>query len=210
MITDVVETPVGYKQADHLFSDFQEPRWQLFLWANLLALLPLSVGVVILWFPYQWYVFIGLPLAVGAVVWGTAVTILIALIIIVASILIHELLHALALKLLGYQPIIGMDRGFPVAGIVRGEFLSRNHYLIVTVTPLLSMTLIGGTLLLFLPHAIGKLLLIALLLNFPASFGDLIVAQRVRRYPSQALFANDDNHIYAYLPICDTHSSHTA
>ncbi len=201
-MNDAPLAPIGYKQIDHLFSDWQRPRWQLFVWANLLALIPLAVGIGLLWLPYQYYVFIGLPWSIGgSFEWGTAVTLFIALLIIIASMLIHELLHALALKLLGHRPILGVQRGFLLAGIRPGDFLPRTHYFLITVVPLVFMSLGGGVLLLLLPHTLGKLLLIALLLNFPASLGDLLVAQRVRGYPSETLFASKNTFIYAYLPV---------
>jgi hypothetical protein len=195
--------PPGYIYQQGLFEDVQEswadiPAWGLLLRANFLALTPLSVGVIVLWIPYQFYLFLGTPLALlPDPDWPPFITIFMGLLMIIGSMILHELLHGLALRVTGYRPRFGFQGGMLLAGIRAGDYLTRNHYLIMSVTPLILMTLFGSISLIFLPRLPGQIMLVALLLNFAASIGDLLVANRVRRWPASSLFAsNGDIHVF--------------
>lgn len=51
------QSPPGYIHLRPLFSDWDSldryPQWMVLIWANLMALLPLSGGLLLLWLPYQ-------------------------------------------------------------------------------------------------------------------------------------------------------------
>jgi hypothetical protein len=192
--------PAGYTYHTRLFADLTAPTWRLWLWANLVALLPLSVAVLLHWLPYQFYLAAGTPLALFPnPAWSSTQTLLLTLLAILTSILLHELLHGLALILLGYRPRFLIESGFPAAGITPGRFITRRHYLFMALLPLVAISSAGGLLLPFLPAALGRPLVYALLLNAAASIGDLLVAQRVRRWPAEALFAEQGG-IRVFLP----------
>lgn len=179
--------------------------WYMLVWANFLALLPLGVGIFILWLPYQIYLFLGTPWSLFPdPSWTISVKLLVGASVIIASIFIHEWLHGLALQLMGYRPRYFIRNFVPHAGIQPEELLSRNHFLIMTLTPLVVLTLLGSIALLLLPPTLGQLLLITLLLNFAASVGDLFVAYHVRRWPPEALFADGGK---IFLPIRPIDSS---
>ena len=89
--------------------------------------------------------------------------------------------------------------GVLFAGLRPGDFLPRIHYLVMTLTPLVAMSIGGCAVLLVLPPAYGRLLLIALLLNTAASLGDLFVAVGVYRSPKTAVFT-DNNGIQVFVP----------
>lgn len=199
--------PAGYRYAANLFGDWDDElesgtnRVRLLLNYNLLALIPLAVGVLLLWLPYQFYVLLGNPLspfpdwsparAVGLVVGG---------LIILASMFIHELLHGVALRVMGYPPLFAYYRGYLAASVPPDVFLTRHAYLVMSLTPLLTMTLGGAGLLLVLPRVLGQPVLLAVLLNMAASIGDIAVAARVRRWPEGTLFA-DHERIRVYVPL---------
>ncbi len=194
--------PPHYGRSQNIFNDIDDSnRTKLFFRLNFIALFPLFIGLLLLWAPYQFYRLLGLKWVIWEEPdWGTAVHILLYILIIFGSIVVHELIHALIIKQTGHKPVLAIHRGFLTAGIPTGDYLQRNHYLLITITPLISMTIFGGLLLLILPVTFGQPLLIALLFNFPASLGDLLVAQRVRRYPSNTIFASNGIEIYAYEP----------
>lgn len=201
---DTPHPPPGFDYLGRLFADDARVRrqspWLLFVWANLMALLPLGVLVLLLWLPYQLYLLAGAPLVLFAEpAWPTAVSIAVGAAMILASILIHELLHGAALLLLGCRPVISVQRGYMTASVRRGQFLARRGYLLMSLTPIVLMSLAGGGLLLLLPPAAGELLMIALLLNAAASIGDLFVAFQVFKTPPRALFT-DARGIHVYLP----------
>jgi hypothetical protein len=192
--------PAGYVYHTRLFADLTAPTWRLWLWANLIALIPLSAAVLLLWLPYQFYLAAGTPLALFPnPAWSATRSLLITIGAMIASIPIHESLHGLALLFLGYRPRFLIESGFPVAGIAPGRFITRRHYLFMSLLPLTIMSLVGAILLPFLPAALGRPLIYVLLLNAAASIGDLLVAQRVRRWPAEALF-NAEEGIRVFLP----------
>lgn len=194
----ILTIPDGYIAHGDLFGDFDGiPEWRWLLYANLLALIPLGIAALLLWLPYQFYAVLGAPLALPETGWSSLVTAIVGVGIILASIFLHEGLHGLALWLLGYHPRLTYKRGFLLATV--SGFITRRNYLIMILTPIITMSVGGALLLLWLPISIGQWLLIALLLNAAASVGDLAVARRVRRLPEAALFA-DSNGIKVFIP----------
>jgi hypothetical protein len=195
--------PPGHIHLRPLFADLSErrryPEWLLLIWANLLALLPLSGGVMLLWLPYQIYNYSGSHFALFPT-WTltTGWKIVIGGLVILGSMLLHEWLHGVALRLCGYRPLYAFTKLFLFASIQKGSFLKRRQYLFMTLTPVVVMTVVGGGILLILPPALSQLLLIALLLNTAASIGDFMVAWRVYKAPSDALFI----HIAIKFGVC--------
>lgn len=202
--TDSPTPPQGYVHYKGLFDDWQatpaKPEWLMLLWANLAALLPLAVGILLLWLPYQIYCLWGAPLSLLPILQlSTAWLVVVGLIINVFSMLVHEWLHGRVLLWCGYRPLYNFHKFWLLATVEPGCFLSRQHYLLVSLTPLVVMSTAGSIMLLFLPPVIGHLLLIALLLNCAASVGDLMVASRVYRAPDRALFS-DVRGIQVFVP----------
>jgi hypothetical protein len=194
--------PHGYTCQGDLFADLSETyrsEWHLIAAANLLALVPLGIAVIVLWLPYQFYAALGAPLALlDNPAWPQWGFWLFGFVLIGGSLLLHEGLHGAALLLQGHRPKFGYESGYPYAAIQPGEFLTRRQYLAMALTPLSTMTVAGGLALLWLPASIGQIMLIALLLNAAASIGDLAVADRARRWPASALFAADDEGIKVF------------
>lgn len=192
------DIPVGYVGHGDLFGDFDGiPEWRWLLYANLLALIPLGVAVLLLWLPYQFYIAFGAPLALAEPGWSSFLTVIVGIMIVVASVMLHEGLHGLALRLLGYRPKLIYARGFLLATV--SGFITRRDYLIMILTPITVISLGGVVLLLWLPVSLGQWLLVALLLNAAASIGDLAVASRVRRFSASTLFADRDG-IKVFVP----------
>ena len=191
--------PSNYTTPQRLFPDADQPVFGLVLRLNFLALLPLLVGICLLWVPYQLYIVTGLNwVRFSEPTWGTMVTISIYLLVFIGSMALHELIHALFIRICGYQPVLNIHWGFLTAGVSLGQFIKRNHYLLIAVAPLMIMTIFGGLTLLVLPVALAQPILIALLFNFPASIGDLLIAQRLLRHPADTLYASNKNEIYIY------------
>jgi hypothetical protein len=199
---NIIVPPAGYVHHGDLFADLSDresSRLRWLMWANLAALIPLAVAVCVLWLPYQLYLALGAPFSLPVPALPTPVYWILGALIIAGSIALHELLHAAALRLLGYRPRLNYTAGYLYATIRPGEYLTRRAYLIMVLTPITTMTALGALALIFAPVAIGNAVLIALLLNAAASIGDLAVAQRVRRLPKSALFS-DQQGIQIFLP----------
>ena len=210
MTSTTPKPPPDYVHLQPLFADWTErqryPEWLLLIWANFMALLPLSGGVLLLWLPYQFYSYSGSRYAIlPALALPTSWKIVMGGLIILGSMLLHEWLHGLALRLCGHRPRYAFAKLFLFASIQEGSYLSRPHYLFMTLTPVVVMTAVGGTVLFILPPALGQLLLIALLLNTAASTGDFMVAWRVYKAPPDALFS-DDQGIQLFVPASQSHA----
>jgi len=191
--------PPGYHLAGDLFEDFEAlPVWRWLLSANLWALVPMIGAVLCLWLPYRFYIALGAPYAaLPQIAWGDAARAALTISLMLATIPIHEGLHALTLRLLGYPARLLWGRGYFYATTT--GILTRRHYVRMALTPILVMTTAGGLLLPLVPVAVGEALVLALLLNSAASIGDLFVVTRLLRQPPAALFA-DDGGIKIYLP----------
>ena len=190
--------PPHYVIHGDLFGDFDGiPEWRWLFYANLMALLPLGVAAFLLWLPYQFYIVLGAPLALPEPGWSSLLTSFVGIGMVVASVFLHEVLHGLALRLLGYRPRLIYARGFLLATV--SGFITRRDYLIMILTPITTISIVGAVLLLWLPVSLGQWLLVALLLNAAASIGDLAVASRVRRFSAATLFADMDG-IKVFVP----------
>ena len=115
--------PAGFQFAGFLFADIREAAWTRYalLIGNLLALIPLGAGILLLWLPYQLYLVRGAPLAwQTAVSWDWPLSVGVGLAMLLLSMPLHELLHGLALRLLGHEVAYGVEKGFLFAGIPPG------------------------------------------------------------------------------------------
>lgn len=203
--TYIPQAPQGYSYHTPLIDDWESkynyPFWVLILLANFLALAPLAFGILFLWFPYQFYKMLSAAYAVyPELTLSLPILIELGILIIGGSMFLHEWLHGIALAILGYKPRYAFHKYYLLANIEVGSFLTRPHYLIMSLTPIVVMTVVGALLLPFFPPAIGNIVLVAMLLNLAASIGDLMVAMQVYKAPKDALFA-DDHGIQVFLPI---------
>lgn len=200
--------PKGYTYHTHLFEDLAEINWRLWLRANLVALVPMGAASLLIWLPYEFYIVQGTPLAVlPNETWPPILSLVATVAMVYLSIVLHELLHGLALKAMGFEPRFLFEGGYPAASIAPGSFIGRGHYLFMSLLPLVAMTAGGWFVLPFLPGVLGRPLVWALLLNAAASIGDLMVAQRVRRWPPEALFGEQQG-IRVFLPLAPSRIDH--
>jgi hypothetical protein len=192
--------PPNYARHHDLFGDWEMPAWRLLVYANLLALIPLAIAALCLWLPYQGYVAFGAPYALPNPDLPAFVIALMGIAIIALSVILHELLHGVALRLMGFRPRLSFASGYLYATMSDGQYLTRRQYVMMALTPLVVITGIGAGLLVIVPVALGQWLMIALLLNAAASIGDLVVTRRALAEPSYAYFAADEEGIQVYLP----------
>ena len=152
--TYIPTAPTGYAYHKHLFSDLEVrekyPFILLLILANFIALIPLALGIILLWLPYQYYLYLSTPYAffaaleiplIGKIIVGAA--------IFFASMLFHEWLHGVALQIMGHKAHYAFHKLFLTATIEDGDYLNRRQYLLMTLTPLIVMSVCGGVMLLF-------------------------------------------------------------
>lgn len=115
--------------------------------------------------------------------------ILIILLLIPATILIHELIHGITYQLLGYQVSYGFAPELGAAyAAAFGQFQQRRHNFIVALMPLLVITVIG-VIAMTLPDnpflAAGAF--VVLLINTSGAVGDVYIMWRLVMMPPRTL-----------------------
>ncbi len=111
---------------------------------------------------------------------GQTALFLVAVLIVVA---LHEGIHGLCFFLCtGERPVFGFKSVFFYAG-APGWYIRRDCYLIVVLSPLVLITIIGFTLLSFVPESLASLVLLAFTANAAGASGDLWVAMKLLRTP---------------------------
>lgn len=115
----------------------------------------------------------------------------------IAILAIHELVHAAAIVALGGWPRLGLK--FPIAAYCTapGQLFSRAGYTVVALAPLVMMT-VGGALASWLWPALGAYLLLALAGNASGAIGDLITTRGIWTLPRGALIADTATGYEAY------------
>lgn len=119
--------------------------------------------------------------------------IVIVLISLVAAIVLHEVLHGLAMRLYGAHPQYGVlwKQGM-VYATSPGYAFRRNSYIVVALAPLvvISLLAVGGMLL--LPGTLWvPLLVLCAVINGSGAIGDLWTTTIVLRYPASAYIVDE-------------------
>ena len=119
----------------------------------------------------------------------------------VATIVVHELVHGLAYRLLGYRVQYGLALNMGAAyAAAFGQFQSRRDNLVVALAPLVVFTVVLTPLLAGpLPVALAAFLVFVV--NTSGAIGDLYLAWRLLRMPEGALLYDvDARHSYLFYP----------
>lgn len=112
--------------------------------------------------------------------------ILLAALVIV--VVIHELLHGLAYRLLGYQVTYGFSWKLGAAyAAAFNQFQKRWHNIVAALTPLIVISAVCLPLLTIVPRAGVVFLFGALIMNTAGAVGDMYVTYRLWRLPKGSL-----------------------
>lgn len=126
------------------------------------------------------------------------------LLTVVFVLLLHEGFHAFFFWFFSKQkPIIGFKGAYAYASMP-GWYFPRNQYLLITIAPLVFITLIGMLLLIILPTSILNLALIALIINTSGAVGDLLVFIRLLTKPPTTFALDQIDTIEFFVPKYDS------
>ncbi|MDM8527874.1 DUF3267 domain-containing protein [Anaerolineales bacterium HSG24] len=115
------------------------------------------------------------------------------LVTLIATITVHELVHGLTYKWLGYRVTYGVSwQLFAAYAAAFGQFQTRNHNLLTALTPLLSLTILLLPLLTISHPTIALLGFLSILFNIGGSVGDIYLAWRLLNLPPQTLMYDHD------------------
>jgi hypothetical protein len=119
--------------------------------------------------------------------WNAGLSILAFLVLLFGVIVPHELVHGLAMQLYGGRPRYGVGLAyfvFPYAYATAEDRFTRNQYLVITLAPLVVLTLLGT------PVMVGlelPWLAIPLAANAGGAVGDVWMALTMLSYPSTVM-----------------------
>ncbi|HLX40560.1 MAG TPA: DUF3267 domain-containing protein [Ktedonobacteraceae bacterium] len=152
-----------------------------------LSLVMLGIGLVIFVAltigAYAWHHHVAIaPLSLpGVLLW-----ILINILAYIVILPVHEAIHGLVFLLWGGRPYFGTKLPFALYCGAKKQLFRRNHYLIVGLAPLVVITLAAIVLTLALP-GLASYILFGTVGNFSGAAGDVWVARRLWKQPSQIL-----------------------
>lgn len=188
--------PDDYQEADflHLTST---PN---ILWLNVASFVPLVIVGAFLW---TWMIFyhgiLGAPLATD---WPRGgISILMGLLLMLGMVVLHELLHGLAIRYYGHQARYGMKlhKGV-VYATAEGSLFWRDQYIGVCLAPLMGITplvLFGS---LFVSQTLGLWLMLVGAMNAAGAIGDLWMVKFALRYPRYALIRDEADGMRIFTP----------
>ncbi len=122
------------------------------------------------------------------------------LLMLLGTLAAHEGLHGAAMIALGFRPRFGMKLRKLVLYTTADAYFSRRQYLIITLAPLLVITLVGLPVMLLLTPAIAAWVGIAVAMNAASSIGDMWMAAVMASFPRAALFRDEADGMSIYLP----------
>jgi hypothetical protein len=153
--------------------------------------LALNVGSVLLFvmgaflFTYVGWLLQGKPQEVRY--WLTVGEFFLVLVAMIAVLGVHELIHGSVARFLGYRVFYGINWQMPgvYAGMF-GQFMLRDHNLLIALAPLLVIDTLLLPLLALPSRPIVLMSLVALVVNTAGAIGDLYSAWRLLRLSHQA------------------------
>ena len=117
------------------------------------------------------------------------------------TILFHEVVHALVARACGCATSISVNlRRIEARTEITGEFLSRREDALVTLAPLVVLTVLGLVLLVIGPQWLSLAALVVLIMNAAGSGSDLAAALRLRHFPPGTLTYYVDGRLVLYEP----------
>ena len=136
---------------------------------------------------------------------GTSVTIPIVdgVVALVLVMLIHELVHGMFYwQFAGRRPILGI-KGLGVYVAAPSEvYFPRSRYLVVGIAPLVLLTLAGLLLVIIVPVAVVRILILFVALNAAGAAGDLLMVARLLSYSPDTLMQDSGSAVIVYGPEC--------
>ena len=136
---------------------------------------------------------------------GTSVTIPIVdgVVALVLVMLIHELVHGMFYwRFAGRRPILGI-KGLGVYVAAPSEvYFPRSRYLVVGIAPLVLLTLAGLLLVIIVPVAVVRILILFVALNAAGAAGDLLMVARLLSYSRDTLMQDSGSAVIVYGPEC--------
>ena len=119
------------------------------------------------------------------------------------TIVLHELMHGLALRAYGARPKYGvMWQEMMFYATAAGYAFRRNAYIIIALAPLVGLSLVGMLLLMLpLPDWLPLIIVFCVALNVGSAIGDLWLVRVTLGYPSAAYIVDEKDGLRVFMPV---------
>jgi hypothetical protein len=193
------ELPIGYNEIRHV----ELTDEKLLLRLNILAILPLLAMIV--WMAIWWGIASsGRTFSDGfSLPWWLTV-----IIVMIAVLPLHELIHGIVIMLFGYRVRYGakLSKGVLYATTDNALF-RRDQYLAVALAPFVVITLAAMAIMRIAPQWVAYVASLAAVLNAGGAVGDLWAVGVIARYPAQLLVRDEEDGFRLYAPVSADGSS---
>lgn len=128
-----------------------------------------------------------------------------ALIAVVSTIVLHELVHGLALRGYGARPKYGVlwKEGMFYA-TAAGYAFRRNAYIVIALAPLVGLSLVGMALLMLsLPGWLAWIVVFCTALNVGSAIGDMWLVRVALGYPPAAYVVDEKDGLRVFMPVVE-------
>jgi hypothetical protein len=128
-----------------------------------------------------------------------------ALLAIALTIVLHELMHGLALRAYGARPTYGvLWKEAMFYATAAGYAFRRNAYIIIALAPLVGLSLVGMALLILpLPDWLLLIVVFAAALNVGSAIGDLWLVRVTLGYPSVVYIVDEKDGLRVFMPVVE-------
>lgn len=187
------ELPPGYREDRHLAAT----EGRVLFWLNVLSLIPLVIALMVVGL---WGAFVRrLRGPILSPLWENIPWLLAVIVVIILMIGLHEWIHGLAIRWVGYKPRYGINlaKGVFFATTDNGLFW-RDQFIFVALAPLVVITLVGMALMIFMPDSLAYYIGLIVVMNAAGAVGDLWMAAVVWRYPTNTLVGDEADSIRIY------------
>ena len=115
---------------------------------------------------------------------------------------LHELAHGVAMRIYGARPQYGISwKALMIYTTAPGYAFLRNQYLVATLAPLVSLSLLACCGIRLMAGSPAVLLLaICAVINGTGAIGDLWISAIILRYPAYAYIVDERNGMRVFLP----------
>ena len=184
--------PPNYREV--LYWRITQSSWKLTL-VNLLAF-P-AAGLMGLIF-FGWVVLMNRMPAARSLPLAQALSLVLA---VVATLVLHEVAHGLAMLAYGARPRFGvLWQGLMLFATSPGHAFRRNDYVVVILAPLVGLSLLALMAVLISSPEVAVLVAVCATVNGAGAVGDLWILRITLRYPEQAYVMDERDGMRIFLP----------
>ncbi|MBN1681125.1 MAG: DUF3267 domain-containing protein [Anaerolineae bacterium] len=183
----ITVVPPNYREVDYI----KITNRRAFLWLNVMSLLPLTAsGLLMFGALLVYHEEMGGPLVIPAL--SGELPSLVGLLLVLLVLPLHEWIHGLAIRRCGHTPRYGVKL-LVLFATSDGALFRRNEFILIALAPLVTVTLAGLFVMVFLPYQLGYWIALAVVLNAAGAIGDLWMTIAALRFDASALIRDEED-----------------